>query len=157
MSYQLSTALGLGIRQLAQVLVLAMAVAAALVLAAVAARRTRRRLTHPRPAAVSAGPWAPAVRGVAVLLVGGPARFRGATGDVVVEDGGTLALRARRGGAAARRDVVVRRGETLWASAADLGEPEHFLGSGEAVWLWAGEDAARAASPATPPPARPRG
>jgi hypothetical protein len=151
---QLYTALGLGIRELAQVLAPAMAAAGALAMAAVGARRARWRLVRARGRAVSAGPWAPVERGVAVLLEGGPARFRAAAGTIIVENGGALVFPARRsGGTAAGRDVVVGQGETLRVCAADLGDPEHFLGSGEAVWLCAGS---RSASPASsaPPAAR---
>ena len=71
-STQLPTLLGLGIRELAQFLVLLMSAAATLALASVASARGRWRWLRRRRSAVSAGPWAPAETGVRVLLKGDP-------------------------------------------------------------------------------------
>ena len=146
MSPQLWTALGSGVRELAQALVLVMSAAGAVALAAVAARSDRWRLLRPRRGTVSAGPWSPAEQGVRVLLDGGPARFRAGPSTIVVQNGGGLVIGAtgsRRGAAAG--EVVVARGKTLRVAAADVGEPEEFLASGRAVWLCV--DRARASGP----------
>jgi hypothetical protein len=146
MSTQLPTALGLGIRELAQALVLVMSTAAAAALAAVAARRGRWRLLRPRRGTVSAGPWTPAEQGVRVLLDGGPARFRAGPSTIVVQNGGGLVIGlAGSGRPPAAGEVVVARGQTLRVAAAGLGEPEEFLASGRAVWLCVGR--ARASGP----------
>lgn len=138
-SPQLSTALGFGIRELAQAVLLAMSTAGALVLAAVAARQARWRLLRPRRGTVSAGPWPPVAQGVRVLLDGGPAWFRAGPLTIVVENGGSLVIGAAGSAyTATAREVVVGPGETLRVAAADVAEPEEFLASGRAVWLCAG-------------------
>jgi hypothetical protein len=156
MSPQLATALGLGIRELAQAVVLVMSAAGSVVLAAVAAKRGRWRLLRPRRGTVSAGPWSPVAQGVRVLLDGGPAWFRAGPLTIVVENGGSLVIGAAGAtDTAAAGEVVVGRGEKLRVAPADLGEPEEFLASGRAVWLCA--RAPRAAGPGNAgarPPAR---
>ena len=87
MSPQLSTALGVGIRELALAAVLVMSAAGALVLAGAAARGGRWRLLRPRRGTASAGPWSPVAEGVRVLFDGGPARFRAGSLTIVIEKG----------------------------------------------------------------------
>jgi hypothetical protein len=156
MSSQLPTALGLGIRELAQAVVLVMSAVGIVVLAAVAARRGRWRWLRPRRGTVSAGPWSPVEQGVRVLLDGGPARLRAGPLTVVVENGGTLVLgAAASGGTPAAGEVVVGSGESLRVAAAEVGDPEEFLASGRAIWLCAG--GGRSSGPervAAPPRAR---
>ena len=153
MSSQLSTALGFGIRELAQAVVLVMSTAGAVALAAVAARRGRWRLLRPRRGTVSAGPWPAAEQGVRVLLDGGPARFRAGPSTIVVQNGGCLVLGAiGPAGTAAAGEVVVGRGETLRVAAADVGDPEEFLASGRAVWLCMDRGRANGSGRATAPP-----
>jgi hypothetical protein len=135
---QLPTALGLGIRELAQALVLVASGAATIALACVAAARGRWRALRRRRGTLSAGPWAPAGTGVRVLLEGGPARFRAGPLTIVVEDGGALAIRARRRRPPPVGTVVVGSGCTLRVAAYELSDPDDSAAA-RALWLCAGD------------------
>jgi hypothetical protein len=154
-SAQLSTALGLGIRELAHALVLVMSGAAtvALVLvmsgaatvalASVEAARGRWRFLRRRPGTVSAGSWAPAEAGVRVLLEGGPTRFRAGRLTIVVEDGGALAIGRPGRHRASAGTLVVGPGCTLRVAAAEVGHPEESPVEARGLWLCAGSPGRR--------------
>jgi hypothetical protein len=143
-SAQLSTALGLGIRELAHALVLVMSGAATVALASVGAARGRWRFLRRRLGTVSAGPWAPAEAGVRVLLEGGPTRFRAGRLTIVVEDGGALAIGRPGRHRASAGTLVVGPGCTLRVAAAEVGHPEESPVEARGLWLCAGSRGAAA-------------
>ena len=138
MSPHLSTALGFGIRELAQAAVLVMSAAGALVLAAVAAQARPLAPVTPAPRHRLGGAVVTGRGGRTGAPRRGPGTVQGRVPDHRRGERGSLVIGAA--GAADRTaagQVVVRRGESLRVAAAEIDEPEEFLASGRAVWLCA--------------------